>query len=88
MKGIADTGFIVAFGNRGDSHHLWAVDLAQDHYRTVTHLRSRFWPKPHFIWDQAPMFSPWCRMKCCGSHLIAPATWISYADFARRYRRS
>lgn len=29
MKGIADTGFIVAFGNRGDSHHLWAIDLAK-----------------------------------------------------------
>jgi predicted nucleic acid-binding protein len=29
MKGIADTGFIVAFGNRGDNHHLWAVDLAK-----------------------------------------------------------
>ena len=29
MKGIADTGFIVAFGNRADSHHLWAVDLAK-----------------------------------------------------------
>ncbi len=29
MKGIADTGFIVAFGNRGDSHHLWAVDIAK-----------------------------------------------------------
>jgi uncharacterized protein len=29
MKGIADTGFIVAFGNRGDSHHLWALDLAK-----------------------------------------------------------
>jgi len=32
MKGIADTGFIVAFGNRSDSHHAWAVDLA----RTIT----------------------------------------------------
>ncbi len=29
MKGIADTGFIVAFGNRGDSQHLWAVDFAK-----------------------------------------------------------
>jgi predicted nucleic acid-binding protein len=29
MKGIADTGFIVAFGNRGDTHHLWALNLAQ-----------------------------------------------------------
>jgi uncharacterized protein len=32
MKGIADTGFIVAFGNRGDSHHSWAVDFS----RTIT----------------------------------------------------
>jgi predicted nucleic acid-binding protein len=32
MKGIAGTGFIVAFGNRTDSHHAWAVDLA----RTIT----------------------------------------------------
>lgn len=30
MKGIADTGFIVAFGNRTDSHHRWAVNLAQE----------------------------------------------------------
>lgn len=29
MKGIADTGFIVAFGNRGDRFHGWAVDLAK-----------------------------------------------------------
>jgi len=29
MKGIADTGFIVAFGNRQDSYHDWAVELAK-----------------------------------------------------------
>jgi predicted nucleic acid-binding protein len=29
MKGIADTGFIVAFGNREDSHHEWAVSVAK-----------------------------------------------------------
>jgi uncharacterized protein len=28
MKGIADTGFIVAAGNRDDKHHKWAVNLA------------------------------------------------------------
>jgi predicted nucleic acid-binding protein len=28
MKAIADTGFIVAFRNRTDRHHLWAVQLA------------------------------------------------------------
>ena len=28
MKGIADTGFIVAFGNRNDRHHAWAVEVA------------------------------------------------------------
>ena len=30
MKAIADTGFIVAFGSRGDSHHAWAVDIARN----------------------------------------------------------
>lgn len=28
MKGIADTGFLVAFANRRDRHHDWAVSLA------------------------------------------------------------
>ena len=29
MKGIADTGFLVAFANRHDNHHDWAVDVAK-----------------------------------------------------------
>jgi predicted nucleic acid-binding protein len=29
MKGIADTGFLVAFRNRTDEHHAWAVDIAR-----------------------------------------------------------
>lgn len=29
MTGIADTGFLVAFANRGDAHHQWAVALAE-----------------------------------------------------------
>ena len=28
MKAIADTGFLVAFGNRRDRYHAWAVELA------------------------------------------------------------
>lgn len=28
MTGIADTGFLVAFANRSDVHHDWAVSLA------------------------------------------------------------
>jgi predicted nucleic acid-binding protein len=28
MKGIADTGFLVAFANRNDRHHAWAVSVA------------------------------------------------------------
>lgn len=28
MTGIADTGFLVAFANRTDTHHEWAVGLA------------------------------------------------------------
>ena len=29
MKAIADTGFLVAFGNRTDFHHAWAFEIAQ-----------------------------------------------------------
>ena len=28
MKAIADTGFLVAFANRQDEHHEWAVEIA------------------------------------------------------------
>ena len=28
MTGIADTGFLVAFANRKDRHHAWAVEVA------------------------------------------------------------
>jgi predicted nucleic acid-binding protein len=28
VKAIADTGFLVAFANRTDQHHRWAVELA------------------------------------------------------------
>ena len=28
MKGIADTGFLVAFANRHDRHHAWAIHVA------------------------------------------------------------
>jgi predicted nucleic acid-binding protein len=30
VKGIADTGFIVAFARRNDRHHKWAVDVAKE----------------------------------------------------------
>jgi predicted nucleic acid-binding protein len=29
MKGIADTGLLVAFGNRNDQHHAWALEVAK-----------------------------------------------------------
>ena len=29
MKGIADTGFLVAFANRNDRHHEWAARVAE-----------------------------------------------------------
>jgi hypothetical protein len=41
MKAIADTGLIVAFGNRTDRFHPSAVDIAG----TIV-KRSRFWSRP------------------------------------------
>lgn len=29
MKGIADTGFLVAFGNQRDHHHKWSLEIAE-----------------------------------------------------------
>jgi len=29
VRVIADTGFLVAFGNRNDLHHAWAVEIAK-----------------------------------------------------------
>ncbi|MGH9451158.1 MAG: type II toxin-antitoxin system VapC family toxin [Terriglobia bacterium] len=29
MNAIVDSGFIVAFGNRNDQHHTWAVEIAK-----------------------------------------------------------
>jgi len=29
VNGIADTGFLVAFANRNDHHHAWAVDVGE-----------------------------------------------------------
>jgi predicted nucleic acid-binding protein len=29
VRGIADTGFLVAFANRNDAHHRWAVAIAE-----------------------------------------------------------
>ncbi len=29
MKGIADTGFLVAFANRSDAYHDWAISVAE-----------------------------------------------------------
>lgn len=29
MKGIADTGFLLAFANRNDSYHAWAVSVSR-----------------------------------------------------------
>ena len=30
MRGIADTGLVVAFGNRSDDYHEWAVHIAKN----------------------------------------------------------
>ncbi len=88
MKGIADTGFIVAFGNRGRQ----PSSLGRRSWReTITEpllTCEAVWPRPHFIWDQVPMFSPWYRMRCFGSRFDCNRNLEQLRDLARRYRRS
>ena len=38
MTGIADTGFLVAFANRGDRYHEWAVRVAESPAQLVREI--------------------------------------------------
>src|SRR5437870_12160042 len=43
MKGIADTGFLVAFVSRNDRHHDWAASLAEDQTEPLLTCESVLW---------------------------------------------
>ncbi len=56
MKGIADTGFLVAFINRGDRHHDWALNLARQYtepFLTCESVLSEaaFHTEPRFVFE-------------------------------------
>ena len=55
MKAIADTGFLVAFGNRKDHYHEWAVGIAEGVTEPLVTCEP-CWPKPRFISVAAPWF--------------------------------
>ena len=71
MKAIADTGFIVAFGNGNDRHHVWAVELA----RRIT--------EPLLTCEAVLAGCLLLKMTCCG---IAAATWRSCATLLAAMR--
>ena len=73
MKGIADTGFIVAFGNRNDHHHGWAVEVAKGITEALLTCEAVL-AERRFTWVQALTCSNSCEMRCCDRLSIALAT--------------
>ena len=62
MKGIADTGFLVAFVNRADEHHDWAVSIAEQvtesGHRVITVDRQDFRVYRRNKRDTIPLICP------------------------------
>jgi hypothetical protein len=80
MKAIADTAFIVAFGNQADHHHVWAVNVAKNFTEPVLTCDAR----PPFTWVRLLTFYRSCGMTCCGLASKFLATSQPLAELARR----
>ena len=55
MKAIADTGLMVAFGNRTDRFHSWAVEIA----RNIQVNAAPFLYRPGGPTEFSPRRKPW-----------------------------
>jgi predicted nucleic acid-binding protein len=56
MTGIADTGFLIAFANRNDRHHVWALEIASRIDRALL-ICDAVLAKQLFTWKTPPWFS-------------------------------
>ena len=58
MKGIADTGFLVAFANRNDAHHSWAISVAKGVTEPLLTCEAVL-AETAFHLQSVPLFLPW-----------------------------
>jgi len=80
MKGFADTGFIVAFGNRNDGHHAWAMEVAKNIMIRPAELAERYR-------DQRPDLADLCIIRMSELHPKHAVITTGPKDF-RVYRRN
>jgi predicted nucleic acid-binding protein len=80
MKGIADTGLIVAFGNRGDRHHAWAVELARSITEPLLTCEAVL-AEAVFHLGSSPMFCLSWKTRCYALLSIAAAMWKSSGNW-------
>jgi hypothetical protein len=88
VTGIADTGFLVAFANRNDRHHAWAVGVAEhllafDCRAHLPHLASR---AARYA-GRHPDLADLCLIRMSELHPRHPVVTVDRADF-RVYRRN
>ena len=86
MKGLADTGFLVAFANRHDAHHEWAVSVAEQISEPLLTCEPVL-AEPAFHLQSVPLILAMIREKLiavafdCNSHLLQLQTLADrYAD--------
>ncbi len=94
MTGIADTGFLVAFANRNDRHHAWALEIASrivrdglvaprfvvsDHLAPLAAMAKRYS-------DRKPDLADLCLIRLSELNPSLPVITTDLRDF-RVYRR-
>ena len=84
MRGIADTGFIVAFARENDQYHGWALDLAarvKDPLLTCEPVV----PRQRFIWSQVSTYCLYWQTGYCKLLLTFPQTSWSFGNWLGLY---
>ena len=84
MKAIADTGFLVAFANRGDEHHDWAVELAQQITEPLISCEAVFAETCHHV-QSATLTINLVRDGMVRSAFIIADHWDRLFELAQRY---
>ena len=84
MKGIADTGFLLAFVNRNDSHHRWAKSVAQQ-IETPLLTCEAVLAETAFHLESVPLVFEMVKLNVIELAFSCAEHWSSLADLAERF---